>query len=146
MPYTVTFEGPATGTDLRRDIEDQIRLEMVRLLAERGFNIEAVLLKSIMLPPGLYEAIENKLEAEQEAQRMEFVLQRERQEAERKSIEAEGVRDAHKVLADGLSPTIVEWRSLQVLEELAASPNAKLIITDGNAPVLINQQSDAGAR
>lgn len=124
----------------RGDIEEQIRVEMDRLLGERGFDIEAVLLKSIMLPPGLYEAIEDKLEAEQAAQRMKFVIQRERQEAERKTIEAAGVRDAHKVLADGLSPEIINWRSLEVLRQLAASPNAKLIITDGNAPVLINEQ------
>ncbi|MEM6993515.1 MAG: prohibitin family protein [Myxococcota bacterium] len=126
----------------RGDIEEQIRVAMEQLLAERGFTIEAVLLKSIMLPAGLYNAIEDKLEAEQDAQRMKFVIQRERQEADRKAIEAAGVRDAHKVLADGLKPEIVQWRSLQVLQELAASPNAKLIITDGDTPVLINQQTD----
>ena len=125
----------------RPEIEEQIRLQMEELLAERGFTIESVLLKSIRLPPGLYNAIEDKLEAEQEAQRMEFVLQRERQEAERKAIEAAGVRDAQKVLAEGLSGPIIKWRSLEVMRQLAASPNAKLIITDGNAPVLINDPS-----
>lgn len=119
-------------------IEGEIRSKMDSLLSERGFEIEAVLLKSISLPPGLYSAIEDKLEAEQEAQRMEFELQRERLEAQRKKIEAEGVRDAQKVLAEGLTKGIIEWRSLEVLEKLSASPNAKLIITDGNAPVLIN--------
>ena len=99
----------------RAEIEEQIRVEMDELLAQRGFTIEAVLLKSISLPPGLYDAIEDKLEAEQDAQRMTFVLQRERQEAERKAIEAEGVRDAQKVLADGLSEEIIEWRCLEVL-------------------------------
>ena len=72
---------------------------------------------------------------------MQFVLQRERQEAERKKIEAEGVRDAQKVLADGLSSPIIQWRSLEVLEKLAASPNAKLIMTDGKTPVLINDDT-----
>lgn len=127
----------------RGEIEEQIRAEMDRLLAERGFSIEAVLLKSISLPPGLYSAIEDKLEAEQDAQRMTFVLQRERQEAERKAIEAQGVSEAQKVLADGLSPEIIEWRSLEVLEQLAASPNAKLIVTDGDAPVLIGDRQSA---
>ena len=119
-------------------IEGEIRHHMDSLLADRGFNIEAVLMKSISLPPGLYTAIEDKLEAEQESQRMEFILQREKQEAQRKIIEAEGVRDAQKVLAAGLSNGIIQWRSLEVLEKLAASPNAKLILTDGKAPVLIN--------
>ena len=122
----------------RAVIETEIQQHMDSLLSDRGFEIEAVLLKSISLPAGLYTAIENKLEAEQVAQRMEFELQRERLEAQRKIIEAEGVRDAQKVLSEGLSKSIIEWRSLEVLEKLSTSPNAKLIITDGNAPVLIN--------
>ena len=70
---------------------------------------------------------------------MEFELQQERLEAQRKKIEAQGVRDAQQVLAEGLSDEIIKWRSLEVLEKLSSSPNAKLIITDGNAPVLINE-------
>ncbi len=130
----------------RAEIEEAIRIEMDKLLASRGFTIEAVLLKSISLPPGLYTAIEDKLEAEQEAQRMQFILQREEREAERKKIEAQGVRDSQKILSDGLSDEIIKWRSLEVLERLSASPNAKLIITDGNAPVLINQDAEPTRR
>lgn len=130
----------------RAEIEEEIRQEMEGHLAERGFIIEAVLLKSIALPDGLYTAIEDKLEAEQEAQRMQFVLQRERQEAERKKIEAAGVRDAQKVLADGLSDEIIEWRSLEVFERLASSPSTKVIMTDGSAPMLLTPSAgDAGA-
>lgn len=121
-------------------IEKEIREHMSNMLDGRGFEIEAVLLKSISLPEGLYMAIENKLEAEQLAQRMEFELQRERLEADRKIIEAEGVRDAQKVLSEGLSDKIIQWRSLEVLQNLSTSPNAKLIITDGKAPVLIDGQ------
>ena len=69
---------------------------------------------------------------------MEFELQQERLEAQRKKIEAQGVSDAQQILAQGLSAEIIQWRSLEVLEKLSASPNAKLIITDGKAPVLIN--------
>ncbi len=121
----------------RAEIEAEILKEMNALLEPRGFSIEAVLLKSISLPPGLYTAIEDKLEAEQEAQRMQFVLQRERQEAERKKIEAEGIRDAQKIISDGLTPELIQLRSLEVLQDLSSSPNAKLIITDGKAPVLV---------
>ena len=124
----------------RAIIETEIRNHMDSLLADRGFFIESVLMKSITLPPGLYTAIENKLEAEQIAQRMEFELEQEKLEAQRILIEAQGVRDAQRVLAEGLSPVIIEWRSLEVLENLAKSPNAKLIITDGKAPVLIDGQ------
>lgn len=121
-------------------IENEIRMRMDSLIGDRGFEIEAVLLKSISLPAGLYNAVEDKLKAEQEAERMEFVLQTEMREAQRKKIEAEGIRDAQIILTEGLNDQVVRWRSLEVLNNLAASPNAKLIITDGNAPVLLSEE------
>ena len=124
----------------RAMIEDKIKENMEKVLETYGFNVEAVLLKSINLPAGLYRAIEQKLEAEQDAQRMEFVLQQERQEAERKKIEATGIRDAHLILTEGMNPSVIQWRSLEVFNELADSPNTKLIITDGETPVLINAE------
>ena len=89
---------------------------MDSLILDRGFVIESVLMKSISLPSGLYEAIESKLEAEQIAQRMEFELQQEQLEAQRKKIEAQGVRDAQQILAEGLSEEIIKWRSLKCLK------------------------------
>lgn len=127
-------------TGKRSVIEGRILHHMDSLLLDRGFVIEQVLMKSISLPEGLYSAIEDKLEAEQEAQRMEFVLQKERLEAERKKIEAQGTADAQKILAEGLTENTIQWRSLEVLNNLAASPNAKLIITDGQTPVIIGDQ------
>ena len=126
----------------RAVIEEKIKKSMEKVLADYGFNVEAVLLKSINLPPGLYRAIEEKLEAEQEAQRMKFVLQRKKLEAERKKIEASGIRDAHLILAEGMNPLVIQWRSLDVLNEFANSKNSKLIITDGTTPVLINAESE----
>lgn len=123
----------------RSKIETAIASRMDSLLGDRGFVIESVLLKSISLPPGLYTAIEDKLEAEQTAQRMEFELQRERLEAQRKLVEAEGIRDAQKVLSEGLNPGIIKWRSLEVMEKLSQSNNTKMIITDGKAPFLIGE-------
>ncbi len=122
----------------RGEIEKAILKQMALQLEPRGFVIEAVLLKSITLPSGLYSAIEAKLRAEQQAQQMDFVLQRERKEAERKRVEAAGVRDAQKILKEGITAENIQWKSLEVLKDLASSPNAKLIITDGNTPVLIN--------
>jgi prohibitin 1 len=122
----------------RAEIEKEIKKQMSILLKDRGFVIESVLLKSIKLPAGLYAAIEAKLKAEQEAQQMEFVLQREVKEAERKRIEAEGIRDAQIIIKEGISKGNIEWKSLEVLKEISTSPNAKLIITDGKTPVLIN--------
>lgn len=124
-------------TGKRAQIEEEIRIRMSELLSDRGFEVEAVLLKNIQLPPGLYMAVENKLEAEQEAQRMEFVLQRERMEAQRRKVEAEGIRDAQKILQEGINPQIIQWQSIEAFKELANSPGTRVIITDGTAPFLV---------
>lgn len=126
-------------TAQRAAIEKEIQQRMMDLLGNRGFEIEAVLLKTIQLPPGLARAVEEKLEAEQDAQRMEFLLQRERLEATRKAVEAEGVRDAQKIISEGLNPLIIQWQSIEAFRMLANSPGSKIIITDGKTPMLIDQ-------
>lgn len=127
---------------MRAQIEHQILSKMDESLKQRGFIIERVLMKSIKLPEELSRAIERKLAAEQEAQQMEYVLERERKEAERRKIEAEGTREAQKILAEGLVREIIELRSIEAFRELAKSPNSKIIITDGKTPYLINSQKD----
>ena len=127
---------------MRAQIENQILKKMDESLKQRGFIIERVLMKSIRLPEELSRAIERKLAAEQEAQQMEYVLERERKEAERRKIEAEGTREAQKILAQGLVREIIELRSIEAFRELAKSPNAKIIITDGKTPYLINSPKD----
>lgn len=126
----------------RGEIEKEIKNQMSKLLDDRGFIIEAVLMKSITLPKGLYSAIESKLQAEQEAQQMKFILQREEKEAERKRIEAAGIRDAQLIIKEGITEGNIQWKSLEVLKEISMSPNAKLILTDGKTPVLINGDND----
>ncbi len=126
----------------RATIEKEITEQMSKILSVRGFEVEAVLLKNIALPPGLARAVEEKLEAEQGAQRMEFLLDREKREAQRKIIEAEGIRDAQKIISEGLNKNIIQWQSIEAFRELAKSPNAKILITDGNAPLLINTSED----
>jgi len=136
---TARFMAKDMHTGNRGEIENEIKKQMQNYLDERGFIIEAVLLKSIRLPKGLYRAIEEKLEAEQDAQRMEFILLREKQEAERRSIEAEGIRNANQIITEGLSDGIIKYKSIEAFRELAKSGNAKIIITDGKAPFLINE-------
>jgi regulator of protease activity HflC (stomatin/prohibitin superfamily) len=125
----------------RDQIEKAIRQRMMDELSGRGFIIEAVLMKSIKLPNGLSRAIEDKLQAEQEAQRMQFVLQRERLEADRKKIEAEGERDAQRIIGEGLSPLIINFRAIEAFKTLSRSPNTKIIITDGKSPLLIQPEN-----
>lgn len=122
----------------RATIEREITVQMSKILEPRGFDVQAVLMKNIQLPQGLARAVEEKLEAEQNAQRMEFVLDREKQEAERKMIEAQGIRDAQKIISEGLNDQIIKWQSIEAFRELAKSPNSKIIMTNGDAPMLIN--------
>jgi prohibitin 1 len=124
-------------TGERATIERAIREQMMVYLEEKGIIIEAVLLKSIVMPPSLARAIEEKLEAEQQAQRMEFVLQQAELEAERRRIEAKGVRDAQQIIAQGLSQEILQFKSIEAFLELARSPNTKIIVSDGDLPVLL---------
>ena len=114
---------------------------MMEQLKDRGFMIETVLLKTIVLPAGLTKAIEDKLEAEQDAQRMQFVLDKERQEAKRRVIEAEGVRDAQKIINEGLTPMLIQFKSIEAFNKLSTSPNSKVIITNGNAPLMLSTES-----
>lgn len=139
---TSRFDAKDMHTGERGVIEIAIRDQMTKLLQDKGIIIEAVLLKSIILPRSLSRAIEEKLEAEQAAQRMEFVLQEARREAERKRIEAEGVRDAQNIIAQGLSPILVQYKSIEAFLELAKSSNAKVIISDGKMPMMIDMGAD----
>ena len=135
---TAKFMAKDMHTGNRLGIENAIRDRMMEILEERGFVIESVLMKSIQLPPGLYRAIENKLEAEQEAQRMEFVLQKERQEAQRRTIEAEGIRDANRIISEGLTPQILQYKAIEAYRELSTSPNTKILIGATDQPVILN--------
>ena len=122
---------------MRASIETAIAERMSEVLVDRGIIIEEVLLKSIRLPDALSMSIEQKLQAEQDALRMKFVLEQEKLEAERKLIEARGTRDAQKILAEGLTKQILEFKSIEAFIELAKSQNSKVIITDGKTPYLI---------
>jgi prohibitin 1 len=123
---------------MRSNIEIAIKNKMVTVLEPQGIIIEAVLMKSIQLPAGLASSIEQKLQAEQNAMRMEFLLQQEKLEAERVIIEAKGRRDSQKILSEGLTDEIIKIRTIEAFIELAKSPNAKVIVTDGKTPMLID--------
>jgi prohibitin 1 len=125
---------------MRADIEKAIQVKMAEVLAAQGIQIDAVLMKSIQLPAGLATSIEQKLQAEQDVMRMEFILRQEKLEAERKIIEAKGTSDAQKLLSEGLTKEIIMVRSIEAFEALSKSPNAKVIITDGKAPLLVDGQ------
>ncbi len=123
---------------MRAEIENAIKIKMEETLSEQGIFVQAVLMKSIQLPTGLASSIEQKLQAEQDAMRMVFILQQEKLDAERKTIEATGTRDAQKILSEGLTDQIIKIRSIEAFIELAKSTNSKVVITDGKVPYLID--------
>jgi regulator of protease activity HflC (stomatin/prohibitin superfamily) len=129
---------------MRAKIEEEIKIKMEENLKKQADGIEliAVLMKSIQLPNGLANSIERKLQAEQDAMRMEFILQQAKLEADRKIIEAKGERDAQKILSEGLTEEIIQIRSIEAFKELSRSQNSKVIITDGKTPLLIEPSKD----
>ena len=99
-----------------------------RIAGDRGIIVQQVLLRKIGLPPVVANAIQEKLRREQEAEQMKFVLQKEQQEAERKRIEAQGVADFQRIVAQGISPQLLEWKGIEATEKLATSANSKVVV------------------
>lgn len=137
---TSRFYAKDMHTGERATIEKAIKEQMMMLMEGKGIEVEAVLLKSIQLPKSLARAIESKLEAEQQAQQMEFVLQQEKRKAEQKRVEAAGIRDAQIIISEGLDVKLLQFKSIEAFQELAKSPNAKVIITDGDLPMIMESE------
>ena len=125
---TSAHSANALYTNARELVQQQIQEELKVQLAGRGIIVEAVLLRDVQLPPMLKSSIEAKQQAEQDALRMSFILQKEKQEAERKRIEAQGIADFQKIVAQGISPQLLEWKGIEATEKLATSSNAKVVI------------------
>jgi prohibitin 1 len=115
-------------SDAREAVAQQIRSDLQAQVQPRGIVVENVLLRDLQLPDTLKQAIEAKQQAQQEAQRMEYVLQRERQEAERKRVEAQGIKDFQNVVTEGISEKLLEWKGIEATIELARSQNAKIVV------------------
>jgi regulator of protease activity HflC (stomatin/prohibitin superfamily) len=125
---TSAHSANALYTNARELVQKQILDELTVQLAPRGVIVENVLLRDVQLPAMLKGSIEAKQQAEQDALRMSFILQKEKQEAERKRIEAQGIADFQKIVAAGISPQLLEWKGIEATEKLAASSNAKVVI------------------
>ncbi len=139
---TASHTANALYTGEREMVAKQIFDQLSNLLGERGFIVESVLLRDIQLPATLKTSIEAKQQAEQEALAMSFRLQKEKQEAERKRIEAGGVRVFQQIVAQGISPQLLEWKGIEATELLAKSPNAKVVVIGGGKnglPLILGQ-------
>ena len=125
---TSSHTANALYTNARELVQQQIQDELTKQLAPRGVIVEAVLLRDVQLPAMLKGSIEAKQQAEQDALRMSFILQKEKQEAERKRIEAQGIADFQKIVAQGISPQLLEWKGIEATEKLALSNNTKVVV------------------
>lgn len=152
------YEAKDMHSGQRKTIESDIMVLMNQRLGSKGFNIEAVLLKSIQLPKGLTASIEQKLEAEQDALRMQSILEQQRREAERQvisanakrevavidaeakaqviRIEAEAMQKANELLNSSLTPSVLKMKQIEAMLSLASSPNAKTLFMDGKNPFI----------
>ncbi len=108
---------------------------------KRGLLLENLLIRNISLPTSVKNAIESKINAEQEAQKMQFVLQKERQEADRKRVEAQGIADYQRIISESLTDKQLQYEQIKTMKELAASSNAKIIIMGkGNTPMILDSK------
>jgi len=125
---TSAHSANALYTNARELVQKQIQDELTAQLALRGVIVENVLLRDVQLPAMLKSSIEAKQQAEQDALRMSFILQKEKQEAERKRIEAQGIADFQRIVTQGISTQLLEWKGIEATEKLAMSPNTKVVI------------------
>jgi len=125
---TSGFDAKALYTAEREFLTQNIQKNLFPLLQERGVRCERILLRKIMLPQKLSAAIESKLEAEQQAEQMKYVLDKEKQEAERKRIEAQGIADYQTIINQGLNENLLKWKGIEATRELARSQNAKVVV------------------
>jgi regulator of protease activity HflC (stomatin/prohibitin superfamily) len=121
-----------TATDIysakRDDFQSEITKNLEKAFDGRGIVLERILLRNVELPQKVKEAIDEKISAEQRAQQMVYVLQKEKQEAERKRVEAEGIAQAQKIISNTISAQYLQWKYIEALKEIVNSKNNTILI------------------
>ena len=135
----VYYDAVALYSSKRDTFQLRIFNSIEKDFKSRGLILEQLLVRNITLPASVKASIESKINAEQDAQKMQFVLQKEKQEAERKRVEAQGIADYQRIISTGLSDKQLQYESIKANLELAKSPNAKIIVLGkGNNPMIID--------
>jgi prohibitin 1 len=137
---TASYEAKALYSAERERVANEIMGLYRKMTKDRGIITDQVLLRKIGLPNTLAVAIQEKLKREQESEQMKFVLMKEQQEAERKRIEAQGVSDFQKIVSQGISPQLLEWKGIEATEKLAGSANTKIVVignTKNGLPLIL---------
>jgi len=137
----VYYDAVALYSTKRNEFQQRIFSSIEADFKSRGLILEQLLIRNINLPASVKTTIESKINAEQEAQKMQFVLQKEKQEAERKRVEAQGIADYQRIISSGLSDKQLQYESIKANLELAKSPNSKVIVLGkGNNPMIIDSK------
>jgi regulator of protease activity HflC (stomatin/prohibitin superfamily) len=135
----VYYEAVALYSTRRDEFQGRIFKGIDDEFKRRGLFLENLLVRSIALPAAVKSTIEQKIQAEQEAQKMQFILQKERQEAERKRVEAQGIADYQRIISESLTERQLQYEQIKAMKELAGSQNSKLIMMSGrNTPVILD--------
>ena len=140
---TAMYEAKALYTSEREQLASQIHDHLAKVVEPRGITVETTPLRRVGLPARLTESIEEKLRADQESQRMEFVLEKESKEAERKRIEAQGISDFQRIVSQGISDQLLRWKGIEATEKLANSTNSKIVIVGAGKdglPLILGSQ------
>ncbi len=138
----VNYDAVALYSSKRDEFQSRIFKQIEQEFKLRGILLENVLIRNINLPGSVKKTIESKINAEQESQKMQFVLSKEKQEAERKRVEAQGIADYQRIISESLTDRQLQYEQIKAQKELANSPNAKVVIMGGkgNVPVILGDK------
>ena len=137
----VYYDAVALYSTKRNEFQDRIFKSIEADFKTRGLVLEQLLIRNINLPTSVKKTIESKINAEQDAQKMQFVLLKEKQEAERKRVEAQGIADYQRIISLGLTDKQLQYEAIKAQKELAASPNTKIIFMGkGNGSVILSDK------
>jgi regulator of protease activity HflC (stomatin/prohibitin superfamily) len=138
--YAAYYDAVSLYSTKRDEFQQRLRKAIEEEFQKRGFVLEDVLIRNINLPESVKTTIESKINAEQESQKMRFVLDKEKQEAERKRVEAQGIADYQRILTSSLTDKLLQYEQIKAQRELATSNNAKVVIMNGkSANILVGQ-------
>jgi regulator of protease activity HflC (stomatin/prohibitin superfamily) len=138
----VYYDAVALFSTKRDEFQSRIYKSIEDEFKKRGLQLENLLVRNITLPASVKAVIEQKINAEQDAQKMQFVLQKEKQEAERKRVEAQGISDYQRIINIGLTDNQLQYEQIKAMKEIALSQNAKIIVMGkGNAPVILDTKN-----
>jgi regulator of protease activity HflC (stomatin/prohibitin superfamily) len=139
----VYYEAVALYSTKRDEFQNRIFKSIDEEFKKRGLLLENLLVRSIALPAAVKSTIEQKIQAEQEAQKMQFVLQKERQEAERKRVEAQGIADYQRIITASLTDNLLQYEQIKAIKELALSTNSKVVVMGGkgNTPIILDSKN-----